>query len=167
MTWWIAVPSMALAALLQTTIFRQILLLDGSPDLLLVAVICWSLLRPEEGMAWALIAGTFSDLFTGGPFGLTAVAYLVACLAVGYLHGHLRTHSPPAVMAITLFGTVLEHLAMIALLALFGQRLEIGYATPYITLPAAFLNTLCAVPVYLSLYRLHIAGTPVLAQEEE
>ena len=167
MIWWIAVPSMAFVALLQTTILRQITFLDGSPDLLLVAVVCWSLHRPEEGMGWALIAGSFSDLFTGGPFGLTAVAYLAASFAVGYLHGRLRTHSPMAVMATTLFGTVLAHLVMLVLLMLFGWRLEIGYVIPYISLPAAFLNTLCAVPVYLALHRLHIAGTPVLAQEEE
>jgi rod shape-determining protein MreD len=167
MIWWIAVPLLAVLSLLQTTIFRQILLLDGNLDLLLVAVLCWSLLRPEEGMVWAVAAGCFSDLFSGGPFGLTAIAYLFTAFSVGQLHGRLRTHSPVVVMAIALFGTVLTHLVSIALLALFGRNLDIGYLLLYVTLPTAFLNTLCAVPVYLLLRRLHLVGAPVLAEEKE
>jgi rod shape-determining protein MreD len=167
MIWWIAVPLLAATAVLQTAIFRRVMLLDGSLDLLIVIVVCWSLLRPEEGMGWALAAGSFADLFSGGPFGVTAIAYLLASFAAGLLHGRLRTDSPLAVMAITLGGTVLSHLAMIILLAVFGRRPDIGYVIPYVTLPGAFLNTLCAVPVYLSLRRLHIAGIPVLAREEE
>jgi rod shape-determining protein MreD len=166
MIWWIVIPLLASTALLQTTIFRQVLFLDGSLDLLLLLVICWSLLRPEEGMGWALAAGFFSDIFTGGPFGITAIAYLLAAFGIGLLHGRLRTHSPLAVMAITLFGTVLAHLALVGLLMLFGRRLDIGYVLPYVTLPTAFLNTLCAVPVYLGLRRLHVVGAPVLAEKE-
>jgi rod shape-determining protein MreD len=167
MIWWIAVPLLALLSLLQTTIFRQILLLDGNLDLLLVAVLCWSLLRPEEGMVWAFTAGCFADLFSGGPFGLTAIAYLAAAFCAGQLHGRLRTHSPIVVMAVVLFGTVLAHLVLIALLALFGRSLDVGYLLAYVTLPTAFLDTLCAVPVYLLLRRLHLVGASPLAEEKE
>ena len=80
MIWFLSVPLLALLALLQTTIFRQILFLDGNLDLLLVAVICWSMLRPEEGLAWAALAGLFADLFSGGPFGITAIAYLLVAI---------------------------------------------------------------------------------------
>lgn len=167
MIWWIAIPLLAVISLLQTTVFRQILFLDGSLDLLLLAVLCWSLLRPEEGMGWALAAGFFSDIFSGGPFGVTSIAYLLAAFCVGQLHGRLRTHSPIVVMAIALFGTILSHLATIALLALFGRALGIGYVLTYVTLPTAFLNTICSVPVYLSLRRLHVIGAPALTEEKE
>ncbi len=167
MIWWIAIPLLALTSLLQTTILRQIPFLDGSVDLLLLAVVCWSLLRPEEGMGWALAAGFFSDIFTGGPFGLTPIAYLLTAFCVGLLHGRLRTHSPIAVMAIALFGTVLAHLAMIAMLALFGRSFDFGYVLTYVTLPTAFLNTVLSVPVYLGLRRLHVIGMPVLVEERE
>jgi rod shape-determining protein MreD len=167
MIWWLAVPLLAITALLQTTILRQIQFLDGSLDLLLLGVVCWSLLRPEEGMGWALVAGFFADIFTGGPFGITPIAYLVTAFGIGWLHGRLRTHSPIAVMAVALAGTALAHLAMIALLALFGRGLDVGHAFAYVTLPTAFLNTLCAVPAYLGLRRLHVAGKPALAEEME
>jgi rod shape-determining protein MreD len=167
MIWWIAVPLLAVLSLLQTTIFRQILLLDGNLDLLLLVVLCWSLLRPEEGMVWAVLAGFFADIFTGGPFGITSIALLLSAFCIGQLHGRLRTHSPIVVMAIALFGTALTHLATIALLALFGRSLDIGYLLLYVTLPTAFLNTLCAVPVYLALRRLHVIGVPAIAEEKE
>jgi rod shape-determining protein MreD len=166
MIWFLAVPLLALLALLQSTIFRQILFLDGSLDLLLVAVTCWSLLRPDEGLVWALLAGLFADLYSGGPFGITSIAYLLVAICVGALHGRLWTNSPMAVMAIALFGTVISHLASIAMLILFGHSLEVGYLLTYVTLPTAFLNTICSVPVYLGLRRLHFIGAPALSGEE-
>jgi rod shape-determining protein MreD len=166
MIWFLSVPLLALLALLQTTIFRQILFLDGSLDLLLVAVICWSMLRPEEGLAWAALAGLFADMFSGGPFGITVLAFLLVAISVGALHGRLWTHSPIAVMAIVMSGTVIAHLATVAMLVLFGHSLEVGYLLTYVTLPTAFLNTIASVPVYLALRRLHFVGAPVLAEEE-
>jgi rod shape-determining protein MreD len=166
MIWVLAVPLLALLALMQSTIFRQILFLDGSLDLLLLAVICWSMLRPEEGLVWALLAGLLTDLFSGGPFGVSAIAYLLVAIGIGALHGRLWTHSPMAVMAIALFGTVVAQLASIAMLILFGHSLEVGYLLTYVTLPTAFLNTICSVPVYLVLRRLHFVGAKALAEEE-
>jgi rod shape-determining protein MreD len=165
MIWILSVPLLAFLALVQSAIFRQIPFLDGSLDLLLVAVTCWSLLRPEEGLVWALLAGSFADLFSGGPFGLTSIAYLLAAICAGALHDRLWTHSPLAVMAIALFGTIISHLASIALLLLFGHSLEVGYLLTYVTLPTAFLNTIGSIPIYLVLRRLHLVGAPALSEE--
>jgi rod shape-determining protein MreD len=166
MIWFLSVPLLALLALLQTAVFRQILFLDGSLDLLLVAVVCWSLLRPEEGLVWALLGGVFADIFSGGPFGTTSIAFLLVAISIGGLHGRLWTHSPMAVMAIALFGTLIAHLASVAMLVLFGHSLEVGYLLTYVTLPTAFLNTIASVPVYLVLRRLHFAGGHALSEEE-
>jgi rod shape-determining protein MreD len=167
MIWWISVPLLAVLSLLQTTVLRQIPLLDGNLDLLLLAVLCWSLLRPDEGLIWAVLAGFFADIFSGGPSGVTSVAFLFAAFCVSFLHGRLRTHNPIVVMAIALFGTLLAHLVTIVLLLLFGHGLDVGYLLLYVTLPTAFLNTVFAVPVYLGLRRLHRLGVPALAEDTE
>jgi rod shape-determining protein MreD len=133
----------------------------------LLAVLCWSLLRPEEGMIWGVLAGFFADIFSGGPFGATSIAFLFAAFCVGLLHGRLRTHNPIVVMAIGLFGTILSHLVIVMLLVLSGKSLEVGYLLMYVTLPSAFLNTVLSVPVYLPLRRLHRIGLPVLAEDSE
>jgi rod shape-determining protein MreD len=168
MVWLLAVPLLTLLALLQSAILRQMTFLEGSLDLLLLTVLCWSLLRPEEGMVWGILAGTMSDLLSGGPFGVTALAYLLAAFMAGQLHGRLWTDSPLVVMSIALFGIVLSHLATIALLILLGHSLDVGYVVAYVTLPTAFLSTLLAVPVYLMLRWLHrILLPPARLAEEE
>lgn len=167
MAWLLAVPLLFLLALLQSAVLRQIPFLDGGLDLLLLVVICWNLLDPEEGLVWALLAGVFADLFTGGPAGVTPIAYLLAGFMIGQLHGRLRTDSPSVVMAIALFGTVIAHLALIALLMLLGRTMDAGFALAYITLPTAFLNTLCAIPVYLLLRRTYHGIHPPAATVAE
>jgi rod shape-determining protein MreD len=168
MIWLLAVPLLALSALVQSAVLRQIPFLSGGLDLPLLIVVCWSLLAPDQSLGWAVLAGAFADLFTGGVFGATPIAFLLAAYTIGQLHGRLQTDSPPVVMAITLFGTVLAHLALILLLILTGRTIDVGYALAYITLPTAFLNTLAAIPVYLTLRRLHRTTRPpgVAAAEE-
>jgi rod shape-determining protein MreD len=167
MIWWLAVPSLGVLAVLQSSVFRQIPFLDGGLDLLLLVVICWNLLRPEEGMVWALLAGLFADLFSGGPFGITSIAYLATAVLVGLLHGRFRTDNPVVVMVTALFATIVAYIAILMILFLFGHSMAFGDYLTYIILPTAFLNTLFATPVYLSLRRLHRATLPPALSEEE
>jgi rod shape-determining protein MreD len=167
MIWWVAVPALGLLAVLQSSVFRQIPFLEGGLDLLLLAVICWSLLRPEEGMVWALLAGLFADLFSGGPFGITAIAYLATSILVGMLHGRFRTDHPVIVMATALFASAVSYLLILMALILFGHSMAFGHYLAYIILPTAFLNTLVATPAYLTLRRLHFSTLPPALSEEE
>jgi rod shape-determining protein MreD len=160
MIWLAAVPLLFFLTLLQSTILRQLPFLDGGVDLLLLAVLCWNLLDPEQGLIWAFLAGLFADLFTGGPIGLTPIAFLAAGFLVGYLHGRLRTDSPPILMAIALAGTVIAQLSLLAMLTVFGRSIDPGFAFAYVILPTAFLNTVLSVPVYLLLRRLHRVSRP-------
>ena len=56
-------------------------------DLVLLAVIGWTLLRgAEEGLLWAVIGGFGLDLMSGGPFGTMTIALVVTSLVtrLGY-----------------------------------------------------------------------------------
>jgi rod shape-determining protein MreD len=167
MIWWLAVPSLGVLAVLQSSVLRQLTFLEGGLDLLLLVVICWSLLRPEEGLVWALLAGLFADLFSGGPFGTTSLAYLATASLVGLLHGRFRTDHPVIVMVTALFATAAAYIVTMLILLFFGHAMAFGYYLIYIILPTAFLNTLFAAPVYLSLRRLHHATLPPMLAEEE
>jgi rod shape-determining protein MreD len=60
--------------LFQTTVMPHIHILGVQPDLLLMVVTSWSLLRgAEAGMLWALIAGVALDLVSGAPFGMSTL----------------------------------------------------------------------------------------------
>jgi len=50
MVWAIAIPLLALVAVLQSAVLRQIEFAGGNLDLLLLVVLCWSMLRPKEGL---------------------------------------------------------------------------------------------------------------------
>ena len=69
MIWAIAVPLLALVAVLQSAVLRQIQFAGGNLDLLFLIILCWSMLRPTEGLVWAALGGLFADLLSGGPFG--------------------------------------------------------------------------------------------------
>jgi len=48
------------------------------PNLVLLAVLDWGLIRGvEEGMLWGLIGGIFLDLYSGLPFGTSSAAFVV------------------------------------------------------------------------------------------
>jgi len=169
MIWVIAIPLLMAAALLQSAVLAQIQVFGGSLGLVLLLVLSWSILRPEEGLVWAALGGAFSDLLSGGPFGGTAIAFVIAALAASQIQGRLWGRHPLVIMAIALLGTVLSHLASLALLGITGRSVDVGYALTYVTLPTAFFNTLFVLPVYNLLSRLHYAtlGKPTVTESED
>ncbi len=169
MIWVIAIPLLMLATLLQSAVLAQIQIFGGSLGLVLLMVLSWSILRPEEGLVWAALGGIFSDLLSGGPFGGTAIAFVIASLAAGQIQGRLWGRHPLVIMAIALLGTVISHLASLALLGITGRPVDVGYALAYVTLPSAFFNTLFILPVYSLLSQLHHAtlGKPEVSDFED
>jgi rod shape-determining protein MreD len=168
MIWLLSLPLLFFIAILQSSLLSQFRFLGGGADLALTAVICWSLLRPDEGLAWAVIVGAFNDFLSGGPFGISCIAFVLAAFLAGQLHGRLWTNSPLAIMAATLTGTIVSQGVVILILMVLNYSLDVAYAAIYIFLPTAFLNMIISVPVYLFLHRLH-AGTlpPALIVEED
>ncbi len=160
MIWAIAVPLLALVAVLQSAVLRQIEFAGGNLDLLLLVVLCWSMLRPEEGLVWAAVGGLVADLLSGGPFGATAIVLLVTALAAGQVQGRLWGRHPLIIMGLALLGTGTSHLLGLAILGLTGRPLDVGYTLAYVTLPTAFINVALVLPVYSALRALDRATRP-------
>jgi rod shape-determining protein MreD len=142
--------------ILQTTAMPHLTILGVKPDLVLLVVISWSLLRgSKEGVIWALVGGIGLDLLSGAPFGTSAVALLVLSLLTGM--GELsvfRTH-----IALPLITTFLASLAynLFFLLLLHTRGCSIAWADSLIkvVLPSTLLNVLLAPLIYKALYWLH------------
>ncbi len=78
------VALLAVVALVQTSLVPYLSPVGVKPDLMLTVVVLWSLLRGAgEGIVWGFIGGVLLDLFSGGPFGLSILALLLA----SYLSG--------------------------------------------------------------------------------
>lgn len=169
MIWVIAIPLLMLASLLQSAVLAQIQVFGGSLGLVLLMILSWSILRPEEGLAWAAVGGVLSDLLSGGPLGGTAIAFILAALVAGQIQGRLWGRHPLVIMAIAVLGTAISHLTSLALLGITGRSVDVGYALTFVTLPTAFFNTLFILPVYSLLSQLHRAtlGKPEVSELEE
>ena len=143
-------------ALLQATVMPRITVLGVHPDLMLMAVTSWSLLRgSEEGMLWALIGGVVMDLFSGAPFGVCTLALLIVSFLSGLGQRNVfRLDLLVPILAIPV-ATLAYQLIVLGLLAALGWRAGWGASLSHVILPSMLVNTLGMPAVYLSARLLH------------
>lgn len=147
MAYLIGVPLLALLAVFQSSVLGWMLLLDGRPDLILLAVVSWALTgRATESMVWGLIGGIFLDLFTGLPFGLSAIsliliAYVISSLLDRFWEGHVLTPLGAILVASLVF-----HLIQLATIFVTGRPIDFVLALQRVVLPSTFLNLALALP---------------------
>lgn len=110
---------LGLAALLQVSFLPALAVFGVAPDLPLVLVTGWALLRDTRSAAlWALIAGIWLDLLAGGPFGSYTLGLLAAAYVSGLGGGTLfRGHIvlPVIMILITTIARSVVHLALLLL----------------------------------------------------
>jgi rod shape-determining protein MreD len=155
----VAIPSAVLMAVLQSTVTARLDLFGVSPDLVLLLVVSWTLLRGiQEGVVVALAGGMVLDALSGAPFGLGAAALLVASVLAG-LGGGAALHTSLSLgnglldtLAVRLLTVVLVTWFYYGFVAFFlrlsGEVMSAGLALGQIILPTAFLNVLCMLPIY-------------------
>jgi rod shape-determining protein MreD len=152
---WLLIPLLALSAIIQVTLLPQIPIFGYKPDLALALVVAWALLAPVgEAAVWGFIVGIFLDLASGLPFGvhtltLTTLGWLISWGQATFFRGNLLA-PPIAVIAATL----VHHLTVLGILALFNWQIHWGDYLLRITLPCAILNTLVLPLAYFPLLRL-------------
>jgi len=136
------------AAILQVSIFSQVHVLGGVPDVLLVALVAVALLRGSIlGAAGGFYAGLLVDTATLGKLGLTSLVLTVAGYWIGRYGettGRDRVHAPfLSVAVVTMlysFGLLLVHFVL-------GERAPAGPVASGL-LPAIALNLVLTAPVY-------------------
>ena len=135
-------------ALIQSSIGPFLTVIGVHPDLVLVAVIGWTLLRgPGEGLVWALIGGLALDLLSGGPFGATTVALVIASLLASLGYGRVFGGYLPLSLAYYLVYTLI--------LSVLKEPIAWIPALADIILPASVLNIAAMVFIYPLLRLLH------------
>ena len=136
------------AAILQVSIFAQVHILGGVPDVTLVMLVAVSLLRGSiYGAVGGFFAGLLVDTATLGQLGLTSLVLTVAGYWIGRYGettGRDRAHAPfTSVAVVTVlfsFGVLLVHFVL-------GERAPAGAVFQGL-LPAIFLNLILTAPVY-------------------
>ncbi len=147
MTYLVGIPVIAFLVAMQSSLVSHLRLLDGRPDLVLLAVVGWALTgRGREAMVLGFMGGLLLDSYSLVPLGWTASVLVVVAVLVSYSEGRFWGVNPLMQLAAVLVASVLFHLAGILVVLLMGRELDLTLAFSRVVLPSAFLNLLLALP---------------------
>lgn len=138
-------PLLTGAALIQTTLLSRINVLGAQPNLMLLVVLLWSLVRGvDEGLMWAFLGGLIVDILSGGPLAGTAVALLAAAYLAGQSLGEQLGSRVVRSAILTVLGTATYHLALLLVLDWTGHTVDWAFSLTRVAVPSVVLNAVLA-----------------------
>ena len=146
------------AAILETTIGPVVGVLGVIPDLVLVLVVSWGLVRgSEEGMIWGLLGGLSLDLLSGTPVG----THCLILTLIGFVAGIGRQSPFQSRFLVPLFAITIATLAytlsIALILRLAGWPLAISPALLDVVVASIITNGIIMPFVYFAVARLYEA----------
>ncbi|NLG70800.1 MAG: rod shape-determining protein MreD [Chloroflexi bacterium] len=145
----IAIPILIGLSMLQTSLVSQFPLLRGTADLLLLAVVAWSLQkRVTTALHWGVIAGLIVTYISALPFGVALIAYSLAAVIGSQLRRLVWQVPILAMFVATFAATVLLHAISYTAVRITGTSIPLGTVINIITLPSLLLNMFFALPAY-------------------
>lgn len=123
--YYLMIPLMALAALLQSTALARLAIGGVKPDLVLLLVVIGTLLYgPRIGIVWAFVGGLFLDVFSGGPLGSSSLALMAAAAVAGVGHTTLSRFNVLVPLGAIILGTLVYGLVYTGTLYLLDWLIE-------------------------------------------
>lgn len=145
----LAIPILGSLLILQTAVFSQLPLLRGTTDLVMVAIIAWSLQKSvKTAWQWGIIGGLLVSLSTALPFGLPIISYLLVIGMALLLRQRVWQVPILAMFVATFLGTLITQSLAILVLRFTGTPLAWLESVNMITLPSMLLNLVVAIPAY-------------------
>lgn len=146
--YYLMIPLILLAGLLQSTAATRIKIFGVKPDLVLILVVIGTLVYGSRpGLLWAFIGGLVLDVFSGGPMGASSLALMAAALMVGMGHRTLSRYNLLVPIGAMALGTVVYGAAYLALLSVLQylrvaqHNLPLALTVQNILVPALVYNT--------------------------
>jgi rod shape-determining protein MreD len=132
---YVAAPVMALLAVLQAAVLPHFPVVGVIPQLSFLVALSWGILRgPNEGAVWAFVAGLALDLFSAGPLGATALAFMGAVLAASGIARVLPENRLVMPLLLALVATPIYLLTYQLFLQLLGRGAGGSMPTTLVTL---------------------------------
>jgi rod shape-determining protein MreD len=145
----IAIPILGFLVILQSSIFSRVPLILGTPDLVLLSVLAWSLQkRVETAWQWCIIGGLMVGFVSALPLAAALAGYSLATGLALALRKRVWQVPILAMFVVTFLGTAITHSVSLLALRLAGDPIPILESVNLITLPSVLLNLLLAVPIY-------------------
>ena len=143
-----SLPILALAVILQSTVFSRVTLLNGTLDFVFLVVISWALnVRVQDEWIWALVGGALLGFISAIPFWVPVLSYLAVVSIAVYLKRRVWQIPILALLVSVLLGTLVVHLTSLLALAIFRSPAPVLESVNLIILPGLVLNLLAALPV--------------------
>jgi rod shape-determining protein MreD len=143
------------AAVLQVTLAPRLEVFGAFPNLVLLAVVGWTLIRGAgPGIRWAIGGGLLLDLVSPGPLGVHALALAVAAYGTGFLQ---RSFEPDPVMlpaAAGALATVAYNLVLVGVSELLAHPVALLPALQAWVAPSALYDAALVPIALLALRRL-------------
>lgn len=146
----ISIPVMLLLSVLQSTAISRITLINGSADLILLAVACWG--AKEKGynaFVWALVGGLFIALITAMPFYIPIISYFFVAALAKLLFGRIWQSPIIMLIVVVIAGTIFQQTLSIFYLQVSGVEADFMYCMQNFVLPSLLLNLFFIFPMYV------------------
>ncbi len=151
----LAFPVLAGLVILQSAVVSRMPLLNGTADLVLLALIAWALHeRVRTAWWWGLVGGVLAGFVSALPFWVFPVAYLSSVGLALLIRRRVWRAPILAMFAAVFVGTSVVHLASLLAISFGGTLLPLMDVLNLITLPSLVLNVMLAAPVYVIIHDL-------------
>ncbi len=160
---YLLIPLLAVLALAQTTLTPMLPADWARPDLLLILVVAWGIVRGSgEATLWGLGGGLLLDLLSGVPFGLQTLGLAAVGLLADLMETNFFRSNILIPLAAIFVATLLFHIIEAAAMQTTGYPIDWQPFLFRIVIPTAGVNTLLMPIVYLLLRRLDRVEHPRL-----
>jgi hypothetical protein len=145
----ISLPILGLLVMVQSAVVSRIHLLQGTADLVLLALGAWTLQeRVSSAWQWCIIAVLLLSLVTALPLPALAVAYLLTTGLALVVRRHIWQVPILAMLITTFAGTLIIQVVSVVAIWLDGTSLPLIESLNLVLLPSLLLNLLLALPMY-------------------
>lgn len=142
-------PLLTGVALIQTTLLSRVSLVGARPNLMLLVVLIWAVIRGlDEGLVWAFVGGLILDLMSGGPLASIALALGAAAFLAGQSLAEEVGSQAVRLIFLTALGSVAYHLALLLILDWSGRGVDWAFSLARVAGPSVLLNGMLA-PIVL------------------
>jgi rod shape-determining protein MreD len=148
MTAWLSIPVLAAMVALQVALVPSLDIEQARPQLVLIWVVCWAVVRGRgEALPWAIVGGLLLDLLSQLPPGSHLLALSLVAFLADLGHRVMRGNTWLFAAASVVLASLVYDYFLLAILAVTGHRLDLSGAMGTLVLPSAAYNLVLMVPL--------------------
>ena len=146
----LSIPILALISILQSAVVSRLPLNQGVADLMLVLLGTIALQkRVNTAWQWSIVGGLLTDYFSGLPFGIFTISYLIATALATLLRERIWRFTFLMQLLVVLVGTIISQGLSFLVLFLQGANLELVTVLRVIIMPSIILNFMLSLPIFI------------------